>query len=316
LYIILGLFNLVSVFIYFVFPQLAYDPDSGRFSGALISVAVACNVFSLFAVLAFYAYQVGQTSKARIWHGSMVLLGFTLLYLSKTRSSLLEALFAIFLLWVGGRVAAKAAQRNVLRNVMIPVLVLLAGATFIVAFSLGGIDKTAQLNDFRLSETSLLDARGGNWEFGIERVLAAPVFGEGLLTKQTQGGTASLNLEEGKNYNPIYDPHNLILSFAVQGGIPFAFAMIALIVGSLGYFLRAFGWRQALRSPEFVICAVRTLIMVPAGGDLTSFGNSIDRIYWMLLGVVVIKAFAKNSAYKSQIKVFSHARTKPRNLFA
>ena len=286
LYFTLAFFSLSSIILWITAPDLSFDPDSGRFSGTLISVAVACNVFFYFSVIACAAMNMSTDSRSRIIHGSLMFIGLGLLYFTKTRSSLVEALACIGILLIGFRIR----KANVTKGWFGPVIVGLLMTLGITALGFGAVDTQSQLEEFRLSDQSLNTSRGGNWEFGIERIIAAPLFGEGLLTKQTQGGSGTIDIESGANYDPRYDPHSLILSFAVQAGIPFAIGMMGLLLSSLGYFLWVFGLRKSMETPEFVLCAVHTLVMIPAGGDLTSFGNSIDRIFWVLLGCVVLKA--------------------------
>ena len=298
LYFTLAFFSLSSIMLWVVTPDLSFDPDSGRFSGTLISVAVACNVFFYFSVIACAAMSVSTDMRARIIHGSLMFIGLGLLYFTKTRSSLVEALACIGILLIGFRFRRVNAAKGWFGPVLIGLLMTLG----ITALGFGAVDTQSQLEEFRLSDQSLDTSRGGNWEFGIERIIAAPLFGEGLLTKQTQGGSGTINIESGANYDPRYDPHSLILSFAVQAGIPFAIGMMGLLLSSLGYFLWVFGLRKSIETPEFVLCAVHTLAMIPAGGDLTSFGNSIDRIFWVLLGCVVLKAHIA----RTQISRYPH----------
>jgi O-antigen ligase len=213
-----------------------------------------------------------------------------LLFLTKTRTALAETFAIIAILVYGFRLTTHANARGWLG----PSLATLALISSALVFGSGSFDFQSTATDFRLAEGSLEDSRAGNWEFGVERILNAPLFGEGLLTKQTQGGSRSLDIATGDNYDPTYDPHSLILSFGVQAGIPFAIGMLALIFGTLVQYLMAFGLRRALSSPEFVICLVHTLVMIPGGGDLTSFGNVMDRIYWIFLGFLAVSSRDKS----------------------
>lgn len=158
-----------------------------------------------------------------------------------------------------------------------------------LAASTGVVPLDDELESFRLGDSQLTDSRTGNWEFGIERIIRAPLFGEGLLTKQTQGGTRGVDFAGETSYDPLYDPHSLILSFGVQAGIPFMIAMTALIVLILARFVSTFGVQRSLESPEFVIASVHFAVMIFAGGDLTTLGNIIDKIFWILLGTVALK---------------------------
>jgi O-Antigen ligase len=307
MYFSLLIFSVISVVLFFLAPDLTTDPDSGRFSGSLISVAVACNVFFYFSVFSTFYMLSANKSNIKIVYVMLALVGLMLLYMTKTRSSLAEAVACIGILSFGFRLQKMANKRSWLS----PTIILILALFFTASLSLGIFNIQSQLDDFRLVDQSIDQSRGGNWEFGIERIINAPLFGEGMLTKQTQGGFNTIDIQSGDNYDPLYDPHSLLLSFAVQAGIPFAIGMVGLIVASLGYFVRTFGLRSALASPSFVLCAVHTLVMIPAGGDLTSFGNSIDRIYWVLLGWAVVQAYAYNQQGARSV-MQTRAATRPR----
>jgi O-antigen ligase len=275
---------LISVTLAAIEAPGAVDPDSGRFWGAFISVANAGLAFTFFAVFSAFKLIEAQSMPWKWWHGILLVLTLYLLFLTKTRSALAETFAIIAILVYGFRLKAHPSARGWLG----PTLAALSLISSALVLGSGSFDFQNTATDFRLAEGSLEDSRARNWEFGIERIVNAPLFGEGLLTKQTQGGSRSLDIATGDNYDPTYDPHSLILSFGVQAGIPFALGMMALILGTLVQYLMAFGLRRALSSPEFVICLVHTFVMIPGGGDLTSFGNVMDRIYWIFLGFLAV----------------------------
>jgi O-antigen ligase len=214
---------------------------------------------------------------------SMVSLVF--LYLTKTRSSLAECLACLMLMMIFSPMRRGAKMVSMGVAGLLLMFVALSG----LAASTGIVPLDDELESFRLGDEQLTDARSSNWEFGIERIIQAPLFGEGLLTKQTQGGTRGVDFAGETSYDPRYDPHSLILSFGVQGGIPFMIAMTALIVLILSRFVAMFGIQRSLESPEFVIASVHFAVMIFAGGDLTTLGNVIDKIFWILLGTVALK---------------------------
>ncbi len=111
-------------------------------------------------------------------------------------------------------------------------LLLVAAAATAAVVSTGVMAIDEQLAEFRLADSALSDSRGSNWSFGIERIVAKPLFGEGLLAKQTQGGTSTIDPSNPTSYDPRYDPHSLILSFGVEGGIPFMLLMTVLFTRS------------------------------------------------------------------------------------
>ncbi len=286
LLIVMAVPTVLSAIMFVITPDLATDAASGRFSGAFVSVAVACNIFFLVSVFALRASLIGKSAYAIFGFGSLSALSLVLLFLTKTRSSLLECLFCIGLLLVFSPL--KRGMKLITLGLAGLGLLFVAGSGFAVSTGVVAVDQ--QLDDFRLVETDLTDARDGNWLFGIERIQNTPWTGEGLLSKQTQGGTRGVDFDSETSYDPRYDPHSLVLSLGVQGGVPFALAIFAIIGISFGRFIQAFGWRKAMEAPEFVVGGVHLVIMTIAGGDLTSLGNPVDKFYWLLIGTMALKA--------------------------
>jgi hypothetical protein len=294
------LMALISIFLYMTELWSTIDPSSNRFLGSYISVANASIGFSFFTAFSFAMIFSYQDHRKKIFFGLMTILGIYLCFLTKTRSIALETIFFIAVIYYGNRISNPLKKGAWLAPV-IATLGILSAFMIVIA---GNFDWSATAADYRVAEGSLQDSRTGNWAFGIERTLNAPLFGEGMLTKQTQGGTRSLDLAGGDNYDSSYDPHSLVLSFSVQAGIPFAIGMIILIFGTIIQYAAIFGIKKSLSNATFVICSIHTLVMIPTGGDLTSFGNYSDRIYWILLGVIALKSNlqllnSNNSRYKA-----------------
>jgi O-antigen ligase len=276
-------------------PAQSYDADSGRFSGAYISVAVACNMFFLTSSLAIFAALSTDIRRRQIYYYGICLASFYLLYLTKTRSSLVEAILCIFI----AIVCSNIRKGQMGRGFLIILLVLLVTGISTTTVSLLNNDSDSLLTDFRLQDQDVTSSRERNWEFGLERISEAPLVGEGMLTKQTRGGQRQLEVESKDGYDPMYDPHSLLLSLCVQSGIPFMLLVIAIICLPLISYYRQMGLNSALLTPAFSICLVHFIVMIPAGGDLTSFGSLVDRIFWILLGSLCLKsAFKYKSAKK------------------
>ncbi len=283
---VLGAAVAVSAIMLVITPDLATDRVSGRFSGALISVAVACNVFFLATVLALRAALSSRRPTGFFAWGFISALSLILLYMTKTRSSLLECLVCMLMMLA----FAPLDRGKKLISMAVAGLMLAMVAISGAALSTGIVAIDQQLDSFRLADRQLTDARGENWRFGMERIAASPYVGEGLLAKQTQGGSRGVDFDAETSYDPRYDPHSLALSFGVQAGIPFLLAMLSAIALVFARFLKAFGLRRAFESPEFVICSVSVVVMMLAGGDLTALGNTSDRLIWILLGTMAFKA--------------------------
>jgi O-Antigen ligase len=282
----LGVFVVGSAVIMLPFFGGGYEGASGRFSGSAISVAVAGNLF--FLATAFYSYNSREKNEWRPRLVSLVLLSlsFGFLFLTYTRS-LLAAAVGILLLVV---------FTNRKGNIQGKTLIAAAGIFLVLSFFallylvIKDVNIPQLLVDFRLADGgSATDSRMGNWVFGLERISDAPWFGEGMLAKQTAGG-GELDLDAaGSTYNVLYDPHSLPLSLGVQAGIPFAVLVMALLVWVHIRYVLTFGITNSLASVDFMIGIVLLVSMVPGGGDLTSMGNVIDRIYWILLGTFALR---------------------------
>jgi hypothetical protein len=301
----------ISIFLYITEISSTIDPMSGRFLGSYISVANASVGFSFFTAFSAALIFNNNHNTKKVFYIMMTFLGLYLCFLTKTRSIILEIIVTIAIIYYGNRISNPLKARAWFAPSIVAIGVL--GSILVVA--VGNLDWSDTAIEYRVSEGSLQDSRTGNWAFGIERTLNAPLFGEGMLTKQTQGGTRSLDLAGGDNYDSSYDPHSLILSFSVQAGIPFAIGMIFLIFGTLIQHIKTFGIKKSLASAEFVICSVHTFVMIPTGGDLTSFGNYGDRIYWILLGMIALRANLQRSE-KSSYRHSFVGRSRPRVIVA
>jgi O-antigen ligase len=286
---VLSVLSVGSILLLVLAPDLAIDPDSGRIAGAYVSVAVASSMFGFAAILTLRSALIAQR-RALVWlWGGVSAISFILLYLTRTRSSLVEVLVTALVI-----VSFTPLSRGLRLVVMSFTGLLLVAATAGAAVvSTGVLAIDDQLAEFRLADRSLSDSRQGIWTFGIERIAAQPLFGEGLLAKQTQGGTATVDFSRPSSYDPRYDPHSLILSFGVEGGIPFMILMTGLFILIPARFVYAFGWRLALQTPEFVIVTARLLVSIFAGGDMTTLGNIVEKTIWILLGTMMLKAELK-----------------------
>lgn len=261
------------------------DPDNGRVRGVWVSVAVACSLFGFNCFLSVREAIAAKSRVAALFWIVIAASSFYLLFMTRTRSSLAELFISLILL------ALFAPMRRGLRILSLSLLTI--SLTFSLfglgAVSTGSVSVDDHLAEFRLADRQLTDARDGNWEFGFERIAAKPIFGEGLLAKQTQGGQSVIDFDAKTNYDPRYDPHSLGISLAVQGGLPFLFLMGGLITTILVRFVATFGLARSLQSPEFVIVVLRLSISVFSGGDMTALGNVVDKIVWLFLGLLALK---------------------------
>jgi O-Antigen ligase len=284
-FVVAGIFSLISIIIYFFSPGLAIDSESGRFQGAYISVANASGITPVLAAIATSMMHFRKGWK-KIFCISIIVLSLFIIYMTKTRSAIVETILIMFIVGIGVRI--NSSEYN--RGWLVPLLsffVVVGGANTLI---FGDLDLSQTASDFRLGDASLEDSRTVHWELGIDAIKENPFFGEGMLAKQTRGGTQAINLDESNNYDSRYDPHSLILSFGVQAGVPFAIGMIFLIMSCLLVFVRRFSIKQSLLCPEFCYLIIHLPMLLLSGGDLTSFGNLGDRIGWVFLGTLLISA--------------------------
>jgi len=286
---LINVVSLVTIFLslamLMVAPGLTTDPESGRFSGFFLSVAIACNFFFLSTVLSIASALRARNNAQFYFYIGAAILSFFFMYITRTRSVLIETMFCVMVL------CTFSPMRRGLKMLIMAIAawLLVLGVVSGTAVSTGLVSLDDQLEEFRLADGSLTAARNRNWEFGFERIADRPLFGEGLLTKQTEGGTRDLQLGEGGSYNQIYDPHSLPLSLSVQGGIPFMLAMMSVIAIVLFRFVRRFGLVRALQSPDFVLVATHFPVMTLSGGDLTTLGNMVEKTFWILVGALEVK---------------------------
>jgi O-antigen ligase len=307
--VMLVIFTIGSALLWGLFPSLAYDSASGRFSGAAISVAVACNMFFFAtAVFAFAAREV-ESRKLFLFYLALTLLAAGMLYLTYTRSLMLQAIVCVLIVVFTGK-DGRIKISSVLIAVWFLVAVVIAGLVYQIFI---GVDVDQILLNLRLADgASVTSSRTLNWDFGIQRIWEAPWFGEGMLTKQTAGGTGGIDIESGGSYAVLYDPHSLILSFGVQAGIPFAVAMMSFLVLVFARHVLKMGVAASLASAPFVIGLVNLMNMVFAGGDLTSMGSSVDRLYLMFVGIVGYEAMLLSKPRRVQ-PPFQKSQFRPAN---
>ena len=276
-------FTVISLVMAILFPSLATDAGSGRFSGAAISVAVACNMFFFSTVVFAFSARAASNTRDRILYVALTLAAFGMLYITYTRSLLVLTTFCLFIILI--------TNKNgylVTRNLFIAALIGLSIAGVGLAYeAVFGFDYEQLLINLRLIDgASVTTSRDTNWAFAIQRISDEPLFGEGMLTKQTAGGFNSLDIETAAGYAVTYDPHSVILSFGVQAGVPFAFFMTSFFVLVFATHLYKFGFSPSLASAPFMVGFFNFVTMIFSGGDLTSMGSSVDRFNMLFIGII------------------------------
>jgi len=271
----LAIWVILSLITLLISPAMSYELPSLRFRGALISVANACNIF-FFATIYFawsFKYEVFFKRGAS---GCLGVLSFIFLLMTLTRSSILLAILGLL-------VFASTDSLGRIRGFKVASILLIFAVFLIVVVMT--IDSST-LDGLRLGG-DLLSSRDLVWDEGLSRIRETFLWGTGLLTKQTKGGSAELDFSSS-NYDPTFDAHALGITLIEQGGVLFLILVMALLILPLWKFLRVYGIRASLQNPEFLIMILVIPSMMFAGGDMISLGSLVNRLQWLFLGILSI----------------------------
>ena len=275
IWVILSLITLV------ISPAMSYELPSLRFRGALISVANACNIFFFATIYFTWSFKYEVFLKRSV-SGCLGVLSFIFLLMTLTRSSILLAILGLL-------VFASTDSLGRIRGFKVASILLIFAVFLIVVVMT--IDSST-LGGIRLGG-DLLSSRDLVWDEGLSRIRETFLWGTGLLTKQTKGGSAELDFSSS-NYDPTFDAHALAITLIEQGGVLFLVFVMTLLLMPLWKFLRAYGIRSALQHPEFLIMTLLIPGMMFAGGDMISLGSLVNRLQWLFLGIVAFDASNKD----------------------
>ena len=278
----------VSIAALSVYPAVTIDEEAGRFRGVLVSTAVASNVF-FFAVL-FSAVSVyrARTGHSGLIHLLVLVASAICLVLTATRGAM--AFAAIGLLWIGFWKPAPMVLHRIVAAVAAVAMIALG----VVITSDNTSESKNEITEFlRWEQLSTAESRSANWLFGIERVQEAPILGEGFLSKYTAGGTEEFGGISTSSYDQLYDPHSLVLYLMIIGGIPMSLITLGLVVvvwRRATRNMRKNPWMEDERRTLYMSTVILFALMVVNGGSLVSFGNLVDRVWWVLLGDLYLKS--------------------------
>jgi O-antigen ligase len=264
---------ILSLVMLVINPALSYELPSLRFRGALISVANACNIFFFSTIYFAWSFKYEVFLKRSV-SACLGVLSFIFLLMTLTRTSILLAILGLLVLaatdYLGRLRAFKIASILLVFAVFLIVVVMTIDPSTLDGLRLGG---------------DLTSSRDLVWDEGLTRIRETFLLGSGLLTKQTQGGSAELELSS-TNYDPAFDAHALAITLIEQGGILFLILVMALLILPLWKFLRVYGIRASLQHPEFLIMMLVVPSMIFAGGDMISLGSLVNRLQWLFLGII------------------------------
>jgi hypothetical protein len=282
----LAIWVVFSLIALVISPAMSYELPSLRFRGALISVANACNIFFFSTIYFAWSFKY-QVFFKRILSGGLGVLSFIFLLMTLTRSSILLASLGLLILvstdCLGRLRTFKVASIVVVFAFFLVVVVMTIDSSTLDRLRLGG---------------DLLSSRDLVWDEGLSRIRETFVWGSGLLTKQTKGGSAELNFSSS-NYDPTFDAHALAITLIEQGGIVFLILMMTLLILPLWKFSRVRGIRASLQHPEFLIMILLIPGMMFTGGDMISLGSLVNRLQWLFLGILAFDVSIKPIIDKS-----------------
>lgn len=274
----------------FATPWLVFD-EGGRFNGVLVSTAVSSNVFFFAVVFAAASMWQSRSSIRTLAHLLAVIASVGCLLLTGTRGHIAFAVIA--LVWIG---LWKARYTLLHKVVAVSVILGVVGIVWLVGT--GAIPKTFEgVSTFlRLEERAITDSRMANWIFGFEQATNSPIVGEGFLAKYTSGGTETFGGTAENTYDQLYDPHSVVLYLLTVGGVPTLFLTGSLVVRVWWCASRSMKYMPAIIGDQRILYMTTLLLgvlMIPTGGSLVSFGNLVDRVWWLLLGELYLRSQRK-----------------------
>ncbi|MFN3453514.1 MAG: O-antigen ligase family protein [Pseudobdellovibrio sp.] len=279
-------FCLLSLVALVLFPDLTFK--GGRFIGVfkhipymVTTATVACG---------FMIYDLFATNKSRykkILIFCCLLLCLLTLILTGTRSALLAVILSYFIAFVV--FPAKKALSQFLK--VSTAITCLLGVLFF-----GNIITDHVINVIRGNESVGLRAaqdgvasRLDEFQRGLKSFQNSPFLGHGLLSK-----FGEINENDVGQYNANKDPHNLLVSAGVIGGIFF------IVIVALGFLILIFKSMQKLKSkdPVYKVMAIYMITQLPILFIYhmhLSMGGMADRVYWLIVGYMCIKEYTHST---------------------
>lgn len=276
----------MSLVLLFIAPSITFK--GGRFIGIFKHIPYMVTTATLASVFLIYELFAKANSRPRkIYLIISAAVAMTALILTGTRSALFAVVLSYFLAFLFFP-AKKAASQFIKVSVAfsLVIAILLFGQT-ISNYALEIVRGESAVG-LRAAQDGVA-SRFSEFERGYEIFSKNPMIGQGLLSK-----FGEINETEVGQYNASKDPHNILVSAGVIGGIGF----IALIfVGFGGLIAVSF---QKLRSApsEFKILAIYILTHIPILFIYhvhLSLGGMADRFYWIVIGYMMINVRKQNT---------------------
>ncbi len=276
----------VSIALLVVAPAITFK--GGRFIGVFKHIPYMVTVATLASIFLIYELFAKENSRPRkIYLLVSVAVSMAALILTGTRSALFAVVLSYFLAFLFFP-ARKAASQFIKVSVAFSLVI----ATVLFGQSISNYALEVVRGESAVGLRAAQDgvaSRFSEFERGYEIFSKNPIIGQGLLSK-----FGEINETEVGQYNANKDPHNILVSAGVIGGIGF----IAIVfIGFAGLIAVSF---QKLRSapPEFKILAIYILTHIPILFIYhvhLSLGGMADRFYWIVIGYMMINVRKQNT---------------------
>lgn len=276
----------VSLVLLIIAPAMTFK--GGRFIGVFKHIPYMVTVATLASIFLIYELFAKENSRPRkIYLLVSVAVSMVALILTGTRSALFAVVLSYFLAFLFFP-ARKAASQFIKVSVAFSLVI----ATLLFGQSVSNYALEIVRGESAVGLRAAQDgvaSRFSEFERGYESFSKNPIIGQGLLSK-----FGEINEIEVGQYNANKDPHNILVSAGVIGGIGF----IAIVfIGFAGLIAVSF---QKLRSapPEFKILAIYILTHIPILFIYhvhLSLGGMADRFYWIVIGYMLINVRKQNA---------------------
>ena len=275
-----------SLVLLVLFPAITFK--GGRFIGIFKHIPYMVTTATLASVFLIYELFAKNNSRPRLIYLLVsVAVAMTSLILTGTRSALFAVVLSYFLAFLFFP-AKKAANQFIKVSVAFSLVI----ATLLFGQSMSNYALEIVRGESAVGLRAAQDgvaSRFSEFERGYEIFAKNPVIGQGLLSK-----FGEINETEVGQYNANKDPHNILVSAGVIGGVGF----IAIVfIGFAGLIAVSF---QKLRSApsEFKILAIYVLTHIPILFIYhvhLSLGGMADRFYWIVIGYMMINVRKQNA---------------------
>lgn len=276
----------LSLILLIVMPSLSFK--GGRFIGVFKHIPYMVTTATLASVFLIYELFAKSNSRPRLIYLLLSLaVAMTALILTGTRSALFAVILSYFLAFLFFP-AKKAANQFIKVSVAFALVI----ATVLFGQNISNYALELVRGESAVGLRAAQDgvaSRFDEFDRGYEIFAKSPIIGQGLLSK-----FGEINETDVGQYNANKDPHNILVSAGVIGGLGF---IVLVFMGFIGLIAVSF---KKLRSatPEFKILAIYVLTHIPILFIYhmhLSLGGMADRFYWIVIGYMMINMRKQNT---------------------